>query len=343
MTVTNVYTDGACLGNPGPGGWAWAVPGGRFASGADPQTTNQRMEIKAALEAVRTLDGPLMVISDSTYVVNCFRDRWWEGWLRRGWTNTAKKPVANRDLWEPLIEAYRAHPGRVSFRWVKGHNNDTFNDLVDRLAVEAARSQAGRSGLGPSGPASGEAGDPAELGSPDVAGADVDPRLPPGRLVAVTGHKPPELGGYEANPTADAVRAKLAEVLAAKRQLHPDLVVLTGLGLGTEQLAAEAAAAAGVPYVAVLPYPDPDSQWPQSSRRRFRQLLEGSRSAVVLQAKAPESRQLAGASLRRRDAWLARHAQEAIAVWDGEEPAVGRSVRALQDALGEEEVWIVSP
>ncbi|HEX8771910.1 MAG TPA: RNase H family protein, partial [Acidimicrobiales bacterium] len=70
-----MYTDGACLGNPGPGGWAWAVPGARYASGASPATTNQRMEIRAALEAVTTLDGPLEVVSDSTYVVNCFRDR----------------------------------------------------------------------------------------------------------------------------------------------------------------------------------------------------------------------------------------------------------------------------
>ena len=77
--ATTAYTDGACLGNPGPGGWAWAVPGGRYASGAEALTTNQRMEIKAALEAVQALDGPLEVFSDSTYVVNCFRDRWWEG------------------------------------------------------------------------------------------------------------------------------------------------------------------------------------------------------------------------------------------------------------------------
>ena len=146
--LTVVYTDGACLGNPGPGGWAWAVPGGRFESGASPATTNQRMEVQAALEAVTSLDGPLEVVSDSTYVVNCFRDRWWEGWIRRGWLNTAKKPVANRDLWEPLVEAVRADPGRVTFRWVKGHSNDVSNDLVDRLAVEAARTQTGRSGVG---------------------------------------------------------------------------------------------------------------------------------------------------------------------------------------------------
>src|SRR5579875_3002931 len=143
---TVVYTDGACSGNPGPGGWAWAVPSGRFRSGAAPHTTNQRMEIMAALEAVTTLEGPLEVVSDSTYVVNCFRDRWWEGWLARGWTNSQKKPVANRDLWEPLIEAYRSAPGRVRFRWVKGHGTDPMNALVDRLAVEAAAAQQGRDG-----------------------------------------------------------------------------------------------------------------------------------------------------------------------------------------------------
>ena len=145
-SVTIVYTDGACPGNPGPGGWAWAIPGGPFQSGAVPRTTNQRMEITAALEAVRTLDGPLEVVSDSTYVVNCFRDRWWQGWIARGWKNSQRKPVANRDLWEPLIDAYRAQPDRVTFRWVKGHGSDPMNDLVDRLAVEAAGTQTGRAG-----------------------------------------------------------------------------------------------------------------------------------------------------------------------------------------------------
>jgi ribonuclease HI/uncharacterized phage-like protein YoqJ len=329
-----VYTDGACLGNPGPGGWAWAVPGGRFASGAAPATTNQRMEIQAALEAVRALEGPLVVVSDSTYVVNCFRDRWWEGWLRRGWTNTAKKPVANRDLWEPLIAEVRADPTRIAFRWVKGHSDDPFNDLVDRLAVEAARTQAGRSGDEP----------PASLGPADTpGGAEIDPRLPAGRLVAVVGHKPPELGGYEANPVADGLRAKLAEILAAKKQVDSSLVVLTGLGLGAEQLAAAAAADAGVPYVAVFPYPDPDSQWPSASRKAFQELLNGAMSTIVLSTKAPATKALAGAALRRRDAWLARHAHEALAVWDGKDAGVGRSVRALQDAIGEDDVWIVTP
>jgi ribonuclease HI len=138
--ATLVYTDGACSGNPGPGGWAWAVADGRQGSGGDPATTNQRMEIRAALEAVRALsDSPLVVVSDSTYVVNCFRDGWWEGWLARGWRNSAKQPVANRDLWEPLVELYRKR-GDVSFQWVKGHSGDVMNDLVDRLAVAAGQS-----------------------------------------------------------------------------------------------------------------------------------------------------------------------------------------------------------
>lgn len=338
MGPTEVYTDGACLGNPGPGGWAWAVPGGRFASGPAAATTNQRMEIKAALEAVVSIDGPLVVVSDSTYVVNCFRDRWWEGWLARGWMNKAKKPVANRDLWEPLIDAVGADPIRVTFRWVKGHSNDVSNDLVDRLAVEAARTQARRHGDSP----------PSQLGPADAPGAGdrggaADPRLPDGHLVAITGHKPPELGGYGLNPVSTSVRSTLAEVLAAKHVLHSDLVVLTGLGLGAEQLGAAASTDAGVPYVAVLPYPEPGSLWPAESRRHFDHLVEGAQSTVVLQATPPATRALAGAALRRRDAWLGRHAHEAVVVWDGTDPTVGRAVRALQDGLGEDEVWVVPP
>ena len=134
----SVYTDGACAGNPGPGGWAWALSNEHHDSGYEPATTNQRMEIRAALEAVRANDGPLLVVSDSTYVVNCFRDGWWRGWLQRGWTTSAKKPVANRDLWEPLIGLVNDR-GDVAFDWVKGHSGDPMNDLVDRLAVAACR------------------------------------------------------------------------------------------------------------------------------------------------------------------------------------------------------------
>ncbi len=138
-----VYTDGACSGNPGPGGWAWATADGRQDSGGEAHTTNQRMEINAALEAVRSLPGELIVVSDSTYVVNCFRDAWWRGWLARGWQTSARKPVANRDLWEPLVDAVRDR-GDVTFRWVKGHSGDPMNDLVDRLAVEAGKLQINR-------------------------------------------------------------------------------------------------------------------------------------------------------------------------------------------------------
>ena len=109
-----------------------------FASGHEADSTNQRMEIRAALEAVRALAGPLLVVSDSTYVVNCFRDRWYDGWRARGWTNTARKPVANRDLWEPFVTLVLER-GDVAFQWVKGHSGHEMNDFVDRLAVEASR------------------------------------------------------------------------------------------------------------------------------------------------------------------------------------------------------------
>lgn len=347
MKPTTVFTDGACAGNPGPGGWAWAVQDGPFASGPEPHTTNQRMEVAAALEALRALGGTLEVVSDSTYVVNCFRDRWWEGWLARGWLNKARKPVANRDLWEPLIELYRAR-GDVTFRWLKGHSGDAMNDLVDRLAVEAAATQAGRRGTGPSGLLSGELGRAEALGPADVPGpraavTAAGPGLPEGHLVLVTGARPPELGGYDPNPTADAVRSRLREILSAKATLHPDLVVLTGLGLGADQLGAEAAVEASVPYAAVLAHPDPDSVWPEASRRRFRTLVEGATSTIVLERSAPTTKQRAGASGSRRDAWLARSVAEAVVVWDGEDDRVGRLVRSLQDHLGEEEVWVLEP
>ena len=138
-----VYTDGACSGNPGPGGWAWAVApeGHPRASGGEPHTTNQRMEILAAFNAVkRFADEPaeIRIVSDSTYVVKCFTDGWWKGWLARGWKNSQRQPVANRDLWEPFIDLVRTR-GRVEFEWVKAHNGDPMNDLVDSLAVEQTR------------------------------------------------------------------------------------------------------------------------------------------------------------------------------------------------------------
>ncbi len=127
------------------------MPGGRFESGADPRTTNQRMEITAPLRALEKL-GPdadeegILVRSDSTYVVNCFVQRWWVGWRRRNWRNSQGKPVANRDLWEPLLAFALDSATPVSFAWVKGHSGDRWNEVVDELANTAASTGSGRSG-----------------------------------------------------------------------------------------------------------------------------------------------------------------------------------------------------
>ena len=351
-SVTHVYTDGACSGNPGPGGWAWVVPDGPWASGADPATTNQRMELAAVLDAVRHLDGSLEVVSDSTYVVNCFRDGWWQGWLKRGWTNSKKEPVATRDLWEPLIEIYRDRADEITYTWVKGHAGDAWNEDADRLAVEAAHTLEGRRGTGR----------PEMLGEPDHPGAGAAPAAgpaagsptpgpdgvypstwrPAGRAVVVLGAQPPELGGYDENAVAADVRRRLAEIIEAKRKLEPDLVVLTGLRLGAETLGAEAAAAVEVPYVAVLPYPDPDARWPASARRRFADLVDRADAVVRLQRATPDTPRAAGQALDRRNGWLRTVADEALVVWDGRERRVGEAVRALERDLGDE-VWVVEP
>jgi len=338
---TIAYTDGACLGNPGPGGWAWAVPGGRFASGAAEHTTNQRMEISAAFEAVRAIEGRLDIVSDSTYVVNCFRDRWHEGWVKRGWKNSQRQPVANRDLWEPFVELVLAR-GDVTFRWVKGHSGDPMNDLVDRLAVEAATTQAGRTGEGEP-DALGPADEPRRLPRGVVAVPGRDKRLPEGRLVLVAGHRPAELGGYDANPVAAGVRQRLAETLEAMVEVDGPLAVVSGLRLGAEQLGAEAALDAGLPLVVVLPYPEADKPWPAESRRRFAELRAAAGVDITLEAKAPATKQQAGAALGRRDAWLARQVDSAVVVWDQEDDAVGRLVRSLEDHLGSDQVLLVHP
>ena len=143
--MMRIHTDGACRGNPGPGGWAWASGPDSFASGCEPQTTNQRMELMAVLEALReNVEGPVEIVSDSTYVVKCFNDKWHVGWLRRGWKNSQGQPVANRDLWEPLFELVLNSSRNVTFSWVKGHSGDVMNDFVDALATVAADSRRAR-------------------------------------------------------------------------------------------------------------------------------------------------------------------------------------------------------
>lgn len=137
-----IYTDGACSGNPGPGGWAWAVDKEVYGSGSENPSTNQRMEVLAAHMAVREFSDSTVlieIVSDSTYVVKCFNDNWHIGWKKRNWKNSAGKQVANQDLWKPFIEDVLNH-GNVTFRWVKGHSGDRMNDFVDMLAVKAIRS-----------------------------------------------------------------------------------------------------------------------------------------------------------------------------------------------------------
>ncbi len=331
-----MYTDGACRGNPGPGGWAWAVPGGAWASGYEPDTTNQRMEITAALRAVEAIDGPLHVVSDSTYVVNCFRDGWWRGWIERGWKNSKKEPVANRDLWEPLVELV-VERGDVTFDWVKGHGDDPMNDLVDRLAVAAARS--GRGGSGSEPPRADQ------LGEPDVAGAPApgaaspararDGRVPEGTPWAVVGLRTDDLVGSE---RGELVRRQLAAVLSAQATLHPDLVVLTGLRPGAEELGALAAGDAGVPYVVVLPYPDPAAGWPEAELARFERGCAAAREVVTLERKRPGDGQGRRAALARRDGWLRSVSSGAIVVTDGRDPEAELLLKRFTEALGDD-VW----
>jgi ribonuclease HI len=131
-----VYTDGACSGNPGPGGWAAIVTDGeeREISGAEPHTTNQRMELRGAIEGLAAISGRrrVHVYTDSAYVMNCFEQRWFDKWEKNGWLGAGKKPVTNRDLWERLIAQTRRHV--VVWHKVRGHSGDPMNDRVDALA-----------------------------------------------------------------------------------------------------------------------------------------------------------------------------------------------------------------
>jgi ribonuclease HI len=137
-TVT-IYTDGSCSGNPGPGGWAAIVMGEqtRQLTGGEPHTTNNRMELRAAIEGLRALNAPSTVKlhTDSAYVSRAFNDGWIDNWQKNGWKTSSKKPVENQELWQELLEQNERHD--VEWIWVKGHADDELNNLADALAVDA--------------------------------------------------------------------------------------------------------------------------------------------------------------------------------------------------------------
>ncbi|MGN8224932.1 ribonuclease HI [Gracilimonas sp. BCB1] len=137
-----VYTDGACSGNPGPGGWgAVLIWNGKEKelSGGDPQTTNNRMEMQAVTEALNALNKPCTVIihSDSALIINAFTQGWIDSWQKRGWRKADKKPVENKELWQDMLEAMKPHT--VKWVKVKGHAGIELNERADQLAVAESK------------------------------------------------------------------------------------------------------------------------------------------------------------------------------------------------------------
>ncbi len=139
MAEVHIATDGACKGNPGPGGWAAILISGpheKTLSGAEPLTTNNRMEMTAALRALEALKGPSTVTieTDSRYLLDGMT-KWIHGWMKNGWRNASRQPVKNADLWMALSNAARPH--QISWQWVRGHAGHPLNERADILANEA--------------------------------------------------------------------------------------------------------------------------------------------------------------------------------------------------------------
>jgi ribonuclease HI len=136
----DIFTDGACKGNPGPGGWGAILRMGgheKEMSGGEADTTNNRMEMTAVIRALNALTEPCAITlhTDSRYVIDGMT-KWVEGWKRKGWVNASKQPVRNQDLWHDLIEA--ALPHQMAWQWVKGHDGHPENERADQLASDAA-------------------------------------------------------------------------------------------------------------------------------------------------------------------------------------------------------------
>lgn len=137
MNTVIIYTDGACSGNPGPGGWGCVLLHGSRRlelSGGAAHTTNQRMEMQAAIAALGALKQPCRIAlhSDSAYLVNAFNQRWLDNWQKNGWLNSKKQPVENQDLWQELLKLSARH--QVTWNKVKGHAGDELNERCDQLA-----------------------------------------------------------------------------------------------------------------------------------------------------------------------------------------------------------------
>ena len=147
-TQMTIHTDGACSGNPGPGGFAaiieWEPDGLITVSGGDPETTNNRMELSAVIEALRAVnflpewaEEEITVRTDSQYITKAFKEHWLDNWQSNGWRTAKNKPVENQDLWKALLEEAKGR--RVTWEWVRGHSGDPMNERCDRLAVEQAQ------------------------------------------------------------------------------------------------------------------------------------------------------------------------------------------------------------
>lgn len=142
MKDVTIYTDGACSGNPGPGGWGTILiykDTKKEISGKADETTNNIMEITAVIEGLKLLKEPcnVKIYSDSAYVVNAFKENWIEGWIKRNWQNSKKEPVKNKELWLELLNLTKTH--NVEFLKVKGHSDNELNNRCDELARQAIK------------------------------------------------------------------------------------------------------------------------------------------------------------------------------------------------------------
>lgn len=148
MKNVRIYSDGACSGNPGPGGWGAIIQcdkpkAEKELSGAEANTTNNRMEMLAIIEAAALLKEAcdITIYTDSTYVADAFRKRWIDSWQKNGWRTAAKTPVKNEDLWRRMLEVLARH--KVRWEWIRGHAGHPQNERADRLAVAAREEIAG--------------------------------------------------------------------------------------------------------------------------------------------------------------------------------------------------------